>query len=432
MEKFSTEWFEEQGITYIQYQFTTISGEIKEVEFPAKNWEDMKNGSGVDGSSLGFLHTEQSDMRAVPDLDTFAVLPWDNSVGRFICDLMGNDNKPYPLCPRGILKKVVNKCDKLGFKIKIRPELEWYFLDENLDSTDLGDYMCTTPKDPLHDIRRQITDDMLEMFNYGAPHTIHHEVGPGQHEIELIKLDALKQADNVQTSKLIIKTDGDLNEFISTFMPKPFLDKAGSGLHLHIYLEDNEGNNLFGANQGVSDKLKFFIGGILKHADALCAVLNPSTNSYKRLIPNHEAPVHKSWGLANRTALIRVPGYESKANIEYRAGDGTMNIYLGISALISAGLEGIEKKIEPNSPTTKNVDQISEEELQELGVDRMPRRLDDAIVAYEKDKTFLEGIFGSELYSIILSKNKQNALEYNIADKNRQGHEWEIEKYLNC
>ncbi|MHA1646818.1 MAG: glutamine synthetase family protein [Promethearchaeota archaeon] len=431
MEKFSANWFNEKGIDYIQFQFTTLLGEIKEVEFPAKNWEDMKNGTGVDGSSLGFLSTEQSDMRAMPDIDTFAVLPWDPRVGRFICNLMGNDNKPYSLCPRGILKKILKKSGELGYIFKIRPELEWYFLDEDLESADFGDYMCTTPKDPLHEVRRQITDDMLEMFNQGAPHTIHHEVGPAQHEIELVKLEALKQADNVQTGKFICKTEANLNDLTTTFMAKPFPDKAGNGLHLHVYLEDKEGNNMFGKKGGISDELKYFVGGVLKHADALCAVLNPSTNSYKRLVPNHEAPVYKAWGIANRTALVRVPGYESKANIEYRAGDGSMNIYFGIAALIAAGLDGIEKKLQPNTPTTKNVDHLSDEERQILNIERLPEELSKAIDAFEKD-SLMDEIFGSELCSLIASKNRQNVLEYNIADKNGYGHEWELEKYLDC
>jgi len=176
---FSAEYFKDQGITYIQFQFTTILGELKEVEFPAKNWESMKGGTGVDGSSLGFLQAEQSDMRAVPDLNTFSVLPWDPRVARFICDMKQNDGTSHPSCPRSIFKNVLAHAESMGYVYKTRPELEWYFLNTELNSADSGSYMDTLPEDNNEELRRNITDDMLDMFPSGSPHTIHHEVGPG-------------------------------------------------------------------------------------------------------------------------------------------------------------------------------------------------------------------------------------------------------------
>ncbi|WP_371805821.1 glutamine synthetase family protein [Candidatus Lokiarchaeum ossiferum] len=431
MTEFTVEYFKEKGIDYIQYQFTTLMGDLKEVEFPAQNWENMKEGTGVDGSSLGFLSTEQSDMRAIPDLETFAILPWSPRVGRFICNMVGNDGLPYPTCPRGILIKVLAEADSMGYVFKTRPELEWYFLDDDLDPADEGDYMCTVPKDHLHEVRRQITDDMLSMFSKGSPHTVHHEVGPAQHEIELSKLDGLAQADNVQTGKLIVKSEALFNGLVSTFMPKPFAGKAGSGLHIHEYLEDKEGNNIFATEGGISDELKYFIGGTIKHADAISALLNPSTNSYKRLVPNHEAPVHKAWGIGNRTALMRVPGYESKAHMEFRAGDGTMNIYLGCAALLAAGLDGIRNKIQPNIPTRKNVDHLTDEERASLGISQLPSSLKDSLDAFEESE-FITKVFGQQFKDIYLEKKRAELIEHLVAVNNHYEQEWEIDRYLHC
>lgn len=431
MTEFNVDYFESLDIKFIQFQFTTIWGELKEVEFPAKNWESMKDGTGVDGSSLGFLTTEQSDMRAIPDLNTFSILPWDTQVARFICDLYDNQNNPYPTDPRSILKKVLKQAEEMGFIYKVRPELEWYFLDQELDSADDGGYMCTVPDDDLHLIRREIATQMLDMFTHGSPHTIHHEVGPGQHEIELSKEYALYQADNVQTSKVITKNVAESYELISTFMPKPFLEEAGNGLHVHEYLEDEEGNNIFGKEGGITDTLRYFIGGTIKHADAMSLILNPSTNSYKRLVPNHEAPVYKAWGIGNRTALMRVPGYESKAHMEYRAGDGSMNIYLGLAVLLAAGIDGIKNKIEPNTPTTKNVDHISEEERNSLGIQRLPKDLQQSLDAFKKS-AFIQSVLGEKLSKIYISHIENKLEAHRVAIRNGYEDNWEMSEYLNC
>ncbi|MHA1855080.1 MAG: glutamine synthetase family protein [Promethearchaeota archaeon] len=429
-DEFTIHDFEEMGIEYIQYQFTTIFGELKEVEFPINIWEEMKDGTGVDGSSLGFLKTSQSDMRAVPDYKTFAILPWDTRVGRFICNLTDNEGNHFPTCPRGILEKIILKAKNMGYIFKTRPELEVYFLTDDFEPADTGDYMSCPPKDSLHYLRREITDDLLRM-NIGVK-TIHHEVGPGQHEVEFTVADALYQADNVQTAKQIFKMNALDEEVICTFMPKPIRDKAGSGLHIHQYLTDLKGNNVFSDKEkGVSDILRWFVGGLEKHAAAISAILNPSTNSYKRLIPHHEAPVHIAWGVGNRTALIRIPGYEKSARIEYRAGDASMNIYLGFAALLAAGLDGIENKIEPNKPTTENVDLLSEKERKELGIEQLPWSLKRAIIYLETD-TLLTETFGEDLIEIFLDKKKKELTEYEIAQKNGFESDWEFSTYLDC
>lgn len=419
--------FKEKVIDYIQFQFTTILGEFKAVEFPVKNWEDLKIGTGIDGSSLGFLTTEQSDMRITPDLDTFRVLPWNPRIGRFICDLTDNNGKAYPTCPRGILKKVISKASKMGYEFHTRPEMEWYFITKDLKPADKARYMDMLPLDEFHDLRRQITDDMMNM-NIGVK-TIHHEFGFGQQEVELTSGNALQQADNVQTAKLITKVRAFYDNLISTFIPKPFEQMAGSGLHIHQYLTKNNENAFADTENHLSNILRYYIGGIQHHIKAVSSILNPTTNSYKRLTPHHEAPVYVSWGIGNRTALIRVPGYESSTHIEYRAGDAMMNIYLGTAILLAAGLDGIKNRLEPNQATSKNVDMMTKDERTELKIEKLPGSLEESLQAFEKSQ-FIKKALGKDLMKIYLNLKYAELQEFEIAKSNGKEKEWEIAKYL--
>jgi len=419
--------FKEKAIDYIQFQFTTILGEFKSVEFPVKIWDDLKEGTGIDGSSLGFLKTEQSDMRIVPDYNTFAVFPWNPRVGRFICDLTDNNGIPYPTCPRGILKKIISKAKALGYEFQTRPELEWYFITKDFKPSDKATYMDNLPNDKLQDLRRQITDDMMDM-NIGVK-TIHHEVGRGQQEVEFTADNALHQADNVQTGKLITKVRAFYKDIISTYMPKPFEQMAGNGLHIHQYLDKNGENAFSDKEKGISDILRYYIGGIQHNINPISAILNPTTNSYKRLTPHHEAPVYVSWGVGNRTALIRVPGYENSARIEYRAGDAMMNIYLGSAILLAAGLDGIKNNIEPNQPTTKNVDLLTDDKRKELKIEKLPENLEESLKAFEKSN-FIKKTLGKELMKIYLNFKYTELQEFEIAKSNGNEKDWEYNKYL--
>lgn len=419
--------FKEKAIDYIQFQFTTILGEFKSVEFPVKIWDDLKEGTGIDGSSLGFLMTEQSDMRIVPDYNTFAVFPWNPRVGRFICDLTDNNGIPYPTCPRGILKKIISKAKALGYEFQTRPELEWYFITKDFKPSDKATYMDNLPNDKLQDLRRQITDDMMDM-NIGVK-TIHHEVGRGQQEVEFTADNALHQADNVQTGKLITKVRAFYKDIISTYMPKPFEQMAGNGLHIHQYLNKNGENAFSDKEKGISDILRYYIGGIQHNINPISAILNPTTNSYKRLTPHHEAPVYVSWGVGNRTALIRVPGYENSARIEYRAGDAMMNIYLGSAILLAAGLDGIKNNIEPNQPTTKNVDLLTDDKRKELKIEKLPENLEESLKAFEKSN-FIKKTLGKELMKIYLNFKYTELQEFEIAKSNGNEKDWEYDKYL--
>ena len=422
-----SELFKDKGINYLQFQFTTILGEFKGVDFPVKIWDTMRDGTGIDGSSLGFLNTEQSDMKIVPDLNTFAILPWNSKVGRFICDVTDNRGKPYPTCPRGILRKIIGKAASLGYNFLTRPELEWYFITKDREPADTGAYMDLPPKDQYNELRHQISSTMMNM-GIGIK-TIHHEVGPSQHEIELIPNNGLIQADNVQTAKLIVNIEASRNNLISTFMPKPFPLVAGSGLHIHQYLEKDQKNVFADADSGISELLRYYIGGIQKHADAISAILNPITNSYKRLIPNHEAPVYISWGVGNRTALIRVPGYEKSARIEYRAGDAAMNIYLGTALLLAAGLDGIKKKIEPNTPVTENIDNLTAETRQTLGIKKLPQNLSEALASFGNSKFILKNL-GKQLVDIFIDIKSREIEDYQTAKNEGKDSEWELGKYL--
>ncbi|MFX1496520.1 MAG: glutamine synthetase family protein [Promethearchaeota archaeon] len=421
--------FEEKGIDYIQFHFTTLIGEFKEVEFSSKIWEEMKQGTGIDGSSIGFLKTEQSDIQIVPDLNTFAIIPWNTRIGRFICDITDNKGNIYPMCPRGILKKQINLASSLGYDFLTRPELEWSFLTNELKPADHGTYMDMPPKDHLDELRRQITDDMLEMGI--RVKTIHHENSSGQHEIEFLSYNALYQADNVQTAKLIIKTESYYNDLIATFIPKPFSAEAGNGLHIHQYLSQ-EGKNIFAnKEQGISDQLRYYIGGIQRHADAITAILNPIINSYKRLIPNHEAPVYNIWGIGNRAALIRVPGYEKSARVEYRAGDAAMNIYLGTALLLASGLDGIKNKVEPNKPLKENIDNLNDGRREDLGIKTLPRSLDQALNAF-KNSQLIKDVLGKDVVKKFIELKEKELIEYKKATDAGNETDWELKKYIFC
>jgi glutamine synthetase len=259
--------------------------------------------------------------------------------------------------------------------------------------------------------------------------TLHHEAGPGQQEIEFLADNALKQADNVQTAKMIVKMESFHEGIISSFMPKPFETQAGSGLHMHQYLMNDEKNSFTDDKMQISDALRFYIGGIQRHVNAITAILNPTTNSYKRLVPNHEAPVYNSWGVANRTVLLRVPGYENFNRVEYRGGDASMNIYLGSAVMLAAGLEGIQKKIEPTNPTNKNLDILSEEERKKLGINSLPRNLEESLLAF-KESSFIKQLLGKEFIKLYLNLKEKELMLYRKAEKNQSIAEWELERYL--
>ncbi len=399
-------------VDYVQFQFTNIQGQLKAVEVPKKFAEKyLDEGLGIDGSSVGFLMAEQSDMRIKPDLSTFQIIPWDTRAARVICDIYDLNDKPLECDPRSILKRAINSAKiDFNYEFKIRPELEWYFMSPDGEPADIGSYMDTPPHDSEYDLRREIVDYMMELETF--PKMLHHEVGPGQMEIEFEMTEPLLAADMVQTTKQIIKTVAWNNGLVASFMPKPYTTEAGNGLHVHHMLYQNK-DNIFSAKGGVSQTLKYFVGGLLKHSPGLTAIFNPTINSYKRLVPDHEAPVYISWGLANRTALVRVPGYEKTARIEYRGADTTANIYLLTALLLASGLDGIRNKIEPIEGTTLNVDRLTNEKREEMGIRKTPATLKAAVEALNDDK-FLCDFLGPTFIEIF---NKLKRIEWEAYTK---------------
>jgi glutamine synthetase len=433
--------FRERKIEYVAFQMTNILGELKSVEVPVSLWGELRRGVGVDGSSLGFQRTEQSDMVAVPDPGTLAIYPWSPNTATFICDMTDNTGAPWPSCPRAILRRNIEQARKLGIEYQMRPELEWHFVDVKLadnrwgvSGADRGNYMDTPPFDAHYELRKAIVGDMVKL---GLPvKTIHHECGHSQHEIEFLAHDALHMADFVQRAKVIAKTRAKFAGLTATYMPKPFPakfgDQPGNGLHIHQYLAEANGRSLVAPNgKQVSDKLRWFIGGVLKRADEITAICNPTTNSYKRLMPGHEAPVYKAWGVGNRTALMRIPGYERSARVEYRASDGACNIYLAAAAILAAGLDGIQNRVEPIPPTTRNIEKLSPKEAKQLGITRLPATLKAALDKLERSG-FMRKLLGKELLEVFLRVKRQEWADCLKARRRGPDAEmqWEYSKYL--
>lgn len=401
-------------IDYLQLQFTNIAGELKVVEVPKKFAEKyLKEGLGIDGSSVGFLATESSDMRVIPDVTTLHVIPWNNRIARVVCDIYDTNGQPLRSDPRSILKRAINMAKlEFGFEMQTRPELEWYIMDQEGEPCDIGGYMDAPPLDSEIELRRMMTDFMI---GFGIhPKMLHHEVGPGQMEIEFPMIDPLTAGDMVQTVKQIVKMVSWNAGLVACFMPKPYTTEAGNGLHVHHMLFKGE-ENYFNAEGGKpSDTLKYFVGGLLKHAPGLTAIFNPTVNSYKRLVPNHEAPVYIAWGLANRTALVRVPGYEKSARIEYRGADTSANIYLVLALLLAAGLDGVRNKIKPIEGTQLNIDKLTDEKRTEMGITKTPSTLKEALVALNADK-YLCDFLGPQFIEIF---NKTKNMEWEEYEKN--------------
>jgi len=402
------------NIDYLQFQFTNIQGQLKAVEVPKRYAEKyLEEGLGIDGSSVGFMVTEQSDMKIIPDLSTLHLVPWDDRIARVICDIQTTDGVPLSSDPRSILKRALNmaKLD-FGFTFKVRPEIEWYTMGPDGEPVDIAGYMDAPPFDAEIELRRTMVDYMM---NYGIyPKILHHEVGPGQMEIEFVMTDALFAADMVQTVKQIIRMVAWMNGLIASFMPKPYTTEAGSGMHVHHMLFKGK-KNLFSAENGdPSPTLKHFVAGLMKHAPGLTAIFNPTVNSYKRLVPGHEAPVYISWGIANRTALVRVPGYEKSARIEYRGADSSANIYLVLALLLVAGLDGIKNQLEPIESVSLNVDHLSDEQRKELGIKQTPSTLQEAVAALNDDK-YLCSFLGKEF---LMTFNAAKKIEWEAYTKN--------------
>jgi glutamine synthetase len=430
---------EEENVKYIRLMFTDIHGVIKNVEIPSRILEGaLNNETMFDGSSIdGFVRIQEADMYLRPDLSTWLILTWETTtygkVARLICDVYLPNGEPFIGDPRYALKRNLKKMHKLGytsFNIGVEPEFFLFKLDEKglptLDFNDNGGYFDLAPLDGAEDCRRDIVLELEKIgFNMEASH---HEVAPGQHEINFEFDNALEACDNLQTFKLVVKVVAKRHGLHATFMPKPISEINGSGMHINCSLKDKEGNNAFddpNGEIGLSDVALYWIAGIMKNARAFTAVTNPTINSYKRLIPGYEAPCYISWSDANRSAMIRIPAKRGKATrTEIRSADPSANPYLAMSAILASGLEGIENKLECSERVYINLYELEREERESLGIQNLPENLKDAVKEMKKNKVILESL-GQHISDRFIEAKMREWDDFRTSVT-----EWEIKKYL--
>ena len=430
----------EENVKYVRLCFTDIHGVIKNVEVPSSKLEEaLDNEIMFDGSSIdGFVRIQEADMYLRPDYDTWLISSWEQTtygkVAMLICDIYLPNGEAFVGDPRGILKRNVKKMKKLGFSafnVGLEPEFFLFKLDENgrptLDFNDNGGYFDLAPVDGAEDCRRDIVLELEKIgFNMEASH---HEVAPGQHEINFQYDNVVEGSDQLQIFKLIVKNVAKRHGLHATFMPKPLSDINGSGMHTNCSLSDMEGNNAFcdpNGEIGLSDVCKYFIAGIMRNARAFTAITNPTVNSYKRLIPGYEAPCYVSWSDANRSAMIRIPAKRGKATrAEIRSVDPSANPYLALSAILASGLEGIEKKLECKDRVYINLYELSRDERESMGIENLPENLKDAIKALKRNSLIQEAIGEHAIDKFVEAKQKE------WEDFRTSVTEWEVKKYLN-
>ncbi|MCR4430379.1 MAG: type I glutamate--ammonia ligase [Tepidanaerobacteraceae bacterium] len=428
---------QELDVKFIRLQFTDILGIIKNVTITVEQLEDALDGKIMfDGSSIeGFTRIQESDMYLRPDYDTFAILPWKPRKGaeaRLMCDIYDSNNEPFEGCPRGILKKVVEEARQMGYEMYAGPEPEFFLFetDEEGNPTvrthDKGSYFDLSPVDLGENARRDIVLALQEMgFDV---ETSHHEVAPGQHEIDFKYTKAVRTADNIVTFKFVTKAIAADHGLYATFMPKPIFGENGSGMHVHLSLFKDGVNAFYDENEkdtGLSQVAKYFIGGILQHAKGFTAITNPTVNSYKRLVPGYEAPVYISWSGKNRSALVRVPAARGNASrIELRSPDPSANPYLALAVILKAGLDGIRNRIDPGPQTFNNIYDMTPVERLEAGIEMLPGSLKEALDYLSQDEVIKEAL-GSHVYEHFV---KAKLIEWDIY--RIQVHKWEIDQYL--
>ncbi|MGB9791977.1 MAG: type I glutamate--ammonia ligase [Thermacetogeniaceae bacterium] len=428
---------EELGVQFIRLQFTDILGTLKNVAITVEQLEKALNeGIMFDGSSIeGFVRIEESDMYLIPDPNTFAIFPWRGrdgaKVGRLICDIYNADGTPFEGCPRYVLKKVLAEAEEMGYTMNVGPEAEFFLF--NTDETgrptvtthDSGSYFDLSPLDRGEDTRRDMVLALKEMgFEVEASH---HEVAPGQHEIDFKYDDALTTADNVVTFKYVVRAIAQRHGLHATFMPKPVFGVPGSGMHVNQSLFSNGENVFYDPDQPLqlSKIAMYYLGGLLAHAKGYTAITNPLVNSYKRLVSGYEAPVYIAWSPRNRSPLVRVPARRGKGtSFELRSPDPSCNPYLAFAVILKAGLDGIKKKIEPPPSVDQNIYEMSPEELARLGIECLPSNLGEALEELRKD-TVIQEALGPHVYEKFLAAKTLEWEEYRI-----QVHPWEIKMYL--
>jgi glutamine synthetase len=396
----------DENVQFLRLMFTDLYGTIKNVEVPVSQLDKLlDNKIMFDGSSIdGFVRIEESDMWLYPDLSTWTIFPWGSEYGKIagvICEVYNSDRTPFMGDPRNNLIRVLREMKDLGytdFNIGTEPEFFLFKLDPTTNDpttklNDQGSYFDLAPVDLGENCRREI---VLELERLGFDvEASHHEVAPGQHEVDFKYADALHAADNIQLFKLVVKTVARKHGLHATFMPKPLTSINGSGMHVNMSLFNDSGNVFYDASaeSGLSEDAMYFLGGLLKHARNFTAITNPIVNSYKRLVPGYEAPVYVAWSGHNRSPLIRVPAARGgSTRLELRSVDSTANPYLAVATILEAGLDGVRNKIEPPKPIDRNIYVMTEEERHANNIVDLPSTLHNALKALKKDDVILNSL----------------------------------------
>ena len=427
---------EEDDVEFIRLQFTDMFGNLKNVAVTTSQLEKVLNNECMfDGSSIeGFVRTEESDMYLYPDLDTYVTFPWrpqQGKVARMICDVYDVEGKPFQGDPRYILKKAIKEATELGYTFNVGPELEFFLfhMEENGQPTTISHeragYFDLGPLDLGENARRDMVLTAEEMGL--CVEASHHEVAPAQHEVDIKYDNALITADNIMTFKLVGRTIAKRHGLHCTFMPKPKYGVDGSGMHVNMSLM-KDGKNIFDDPEGelgLSKEAYYFIAGIIKHMKNMTAITNPLINSYKRLVPNYEAPVYIAWSASNRSPLIRIPAGRGKSTrIELRCPDPAANPYLTLAVCLAAGLDGIKNKLMPPASVNKNLFNLTADEKQALGLEKLPENLFEAI-SYLEQSDFMKNVLGEHISSKYIAAKKEEWVSYRT-----QVTQWEIDQYL--
>ncbi|MGE5672777.1 MAG: type I glutamate--ammonia ligase [Mycobacterium leprae] len=427
----------ELDVRFIRLQFSDILGITKNVDIPVEQLPKALDGQLLfDGASiLGFVRIEESDMLLQPDPQTFAIFPWqeqgEGATARLICDVMNPDGTPFVGDPRGTLKRVMAEAAEMGYSLMVGPEPEFFLFQREPDGKpttrpiDQASYFDLGPVDRGEECRRDIVLALQKMgFEIEASH---HEVAPGQHEIDFKYADALQTADNVATFRFVVRTIAIQHGLHASFMPKPIVGANGSGMHLHQSMFKN-GTNAFNdptSPSGLSETCYQYIAGLLDHARAFTAVCNPLVNSYKRLVPGYEAPVYLAWSEINRSPLIRIPVKRGRSTrIELRSPDPSGNPYLALATTLAAGLDGIKRGLKPPAPVNRNVFLMTPEERAAEGIDSLPGSLREALAELEADRVMQDAL-GQHIYANFM---EAKLIEWDIY--RTQVHQWELDQYL--
>lgn len=425
----------EKNVKLISLWFTDILGFLKSFYITPRELEVVLiDGAGFDGSSIeGFARIDESDMVALPDPNTFQILPWSDSaapVARMFCDIKKPGGELFMGDPRYVLRRNIKRAEALGFKFNVGPELEFFYFKNHLgaETLDVGGYFDMTPPDIANDIRME-TVIVLEKMGIAVERS-QHEAAASQHEIDFVYNDALTMADTVMTARFVIKEIAQKHGVYATFMPKPIFGVNGSGMHVHMSLFKGDINAFFDSKDKyyLSKIAKQYIAGVLQYAPDMTAIVNQWVNSYKRLVPGYEAPVYVSWASKNRSNMVRIPDYkpgkEKATRMEFRSPDPACNPYLAFSVMLAAGLEGIEKKLVLADPVEENIFHMSSEEREKRGIKSLPYNLIDA-VHLTKTSELVKRALGQHVFESFVKNKKIEWHNYRS-----QVTEYELKKYL--